>query len=388
MVQFGIKHSVLTIRIGEKMKKKPVLVWFIFGVSLIGYIAVLLMSIQTNDIDQEEKMFHDWYDSYVLKNKYGSFVNTSNIKKSPIALSEGQGYGLVITVLAGEKGYANEEQFNELLTYYDHFKVSEMNSLMKWKQEIINGKWQSVDNNNATDGDLDIAYALFKAAEVWPNSKINYQKKALTILDSIKKHNYNEKTKVLTVGNWATNSKFYANLFRPSDVMPLYFDLFFEKTDDLFWSKIKKNSLELLTELSEDSQSGLIPDFAWIGKNGIKPAKSKDVTAETDGDYGYNSLRIPLRLAKSEDEKAKEVTYKLLTFFANQDQVKSGYSLEGKPLTDYPSVSYSAPLLLASENQSEFSGVFSDASWVMYEPITGENYYGDSLKILAVLQLK
>lgn len=370
------------------MKRKPLVVWFVLGLSLVGYSIMLLMSIKSNDVEQEKQAFNDWYQAYVLKNKYGAFVNTSDNKKHPIALSEGQGYGLVITALAGEKGYATEKQFRDLFNYYHHFKISETSHLMSWKQEVKKKKWQSVDSNNATDGDLDIAYALLKAAKVWPNSKIDYHEQALNILTSIKKENYNEQTQVLTVGNWASTSKFYANLFRPSDVMPLYFETFFEETKDPFWQEVNKNSLDLLVELSEKNEEGLIPDFAWINNDGVKAAAPKDVTAEMDGDYGYNALRIPLRLAKTKDEKAMQINHKLLTFFSNQEQVKAGYSLKGEPLVDYPSISYSAPLLLASDQDSDFSGVFSDATWIMYEPITGDNYYGDSLKVLAVLQLQ
>lgn len=37
---------------------------------------------------------------------------------------------------------------------------------MKWKQEKTDKGWESVDDNNATDGDLDICYALIQAEEI------------------------------------------------------------------------------------------------------------------------------------------------------------------------------------------------------------------------------
>ena len=66
----------------------------------------------------------------------GAFVNTGT-KEDPIALSESQGYGMLITVLAAQKGYIKEDQFMRLFHYYQANRISKTNTLMKWKQEKI-----------------------------------------------------------------------------------------------------------------------------------------------------------------------------------------------------------------------------------------------------------
>ncbi|MEG0732936.1 MAG: glycosyl hydrolase family 8 [Vagococcus sp.] len=370
------------------MKKKPLVIWSILTGVILIYVVMVLVSIQSNNDKLQKEIFQDWYDSYVQKNSQGAFVNTSNDGSRPIALSESQGYGMLTMVMAAKKGYIEEKEFIPFVTYYENHQLSEDNYLMNWKQESIKGKWQNYDKNSATDGDLDVAYALIQASEIWPTSTINYEEKAVHLLKSIKDYTYNEKTKVLTVGNWATLSKEYWNLFRPSDVVPTHFDKFYNVTKDNFWQEVKENSLTYLTQLSSQNEFGLIPDFAWIESNDIVPAASKDVATKDDGNYGYNSLRLPFRLAHSKDEKAKKVNEKLLTFLADQEQVKAGYTLSGKALADYPSISYSAPILLATSEEKKFSGLYADARWIMHEKVLGKDYYGDTLKVLSVLQLE
>lgn len=388
MGQSGIRHNGLVIDRRRKMKKKPFFIWSLLTIAIFIYIGILLISIDSNNLKQEEEIFKEWYKYYVKQTPEGTFVNTSNDNQKPIALSESQGYGMLITILAAEKGYAKEADFKPFVTYYEHYQLSETNYLMEWKQEKKEEKWQSHDNNSATDGDLDIAYALFKASELWPNSKENYEEKALKLITSIQQETYNPKTKVLSVGNWATDSKVYWNLFRPSDVMPTYFEYFYKKTKDEFWLDLNEASLVLLEELSTDNQYGLLPDFAWIGKEKVTPAKANDIATDNDGDYAYNALRIPLRLTGSRNKSAERVNQKLLTFFSKEGQVRAGYNLKGEVLKDYPSVSYSAPLLLATQDVDEFSGLYAESRWIMYESINGTNYYGDSLKAIAVLQMK
>ena len=73
---------------------------------------------------------------------------------------------------------------------------------MSWKQVIKNGS-ETVKKQNATDGDLYIAYSLIEASKQWPDKAQEYQEQAKKILEDILRYNYNKETGVLTVGNWA-----------------------------------------------------------------------------------------------------------------------------------------------------------------------------------------
>lgn len=178
---------------------------------------------------------------------------------------------MLITILAAQKGYIKEAQFMRLFHYYRSFRISEENTLMKWKQEKTDKGWKSVDDNNATDGDLDIAYALIQAEKIWPDSIEHYGDAAQKLLESIKNNNYSEKTGLLTVGNWATVDPKAETLIRFSDMMPTYYKAFADFTNDPFWTKLEENATKALTQMSQETPTGLLPDFAWVGANSITP---------------------------------------------------------------------------------------------------------------------
>ena len=64
---------------------------------------------------------------------------------------------MLISVLRKEKG-----DFDGLLAFYKEF-INPTYGLMKWQVRSDNGKLWTSDDNSATDGDMDAAYALFKA---------------------------------------------------------------------------------------------------------------------------------------------------------------------------------------------------------------------------------
>lgn len=49
------------------------------------------------------KLYHSWQSHYVKSFNEGTFVNGSDEKDSQVALSESQGYGMLITMLAAKK---------------------------------------------------------------------------------------------------------------------------------------------------------------------------------------------------------------------------------------------------------------------------------------------
>ena len=139
---------------------------------------------------------------------------------------------------------------------------------------------------NATDGDLDIAYALIEASKQWPNSQTDYKAAAKKLLSGIKARNYNSTNHLLTVGDWATKDSAYYNLIRPSDIVPSYFDTFATFSGDNFWRTLKESSVKTLENLSNQHKTGLLPDFAWVEKDTATPAKKNQIAGANDGNYG------------------------------------------------------------------------------------------------------
>lgn len=353
---------------------------------IISYVGLVFYSIGSNKKAMQKDNYWAWYRAYITQGEYGTFVNTGS-EEHPIALSESQGYGMLITILAAEKGYIKEDQFIRLFHYYKANRISEQIPLMKWRQEKTNGIWGDSDQNNATDGDLDIAYALIQAEKQWPHSTEHYGRAARKLLDAIKTYNYSQTTGLLTVGNWASVDRRAEKMIRPSDIIPSYFDTFAAYTHDAFWTTLSNNAISALEKMSQQTASGLLPDFAWVQGNDIIPAKPYEVANQNDGNYAYNAARIPLRLADSENPRVRSVLDKMLGFLQKQPVVYAGYTLKGEPLVRNQSDSFSAPLLYASEDKKEFSNLYASQRWIYDTLVTGDNYYGETLKTLVLLQL-
>ena len=72
---------------------------------------------------------------------------------------------MLISVLRKE-----EADFKGLLLFYKDF-INSQYGLMQWQVLSVNGTLVPRDGNSATDGDMDVAYALLKAGAslVWLN---------------------------------------------------------------------------------------------------------------------------------------------------------------------------------------------------------------------------
>ena len=363
------------------------LVKYLFTVLiLVSYIGLVLFSISSNKEALQKNSYWDWYRNYVSQSSKGTFVNTGT-QEDPVALSESQGYGMLITLLAAQKGYTKEDQFMRLFHYYKANRISEQNTLMKWQQKKSPNGWSSVDQNNATDGDLDIAYALIQADKLWPDSFEQYGLAAQQLLASIKAHNYSEKTGLLTVGNWATVDSKAETMIRTSDMIPHYFETFAAYTKDPFWTKWEAHTTKALTQMSQQTSTGLLPDFAWVTASSITPLKPNEIAGKNDGDYAYNAARVPLRLADSDKPEVKKTLDKMLMFFEKQPVIYGGYTLKGKPLVKNQSNSFSAPILYATKGDKNFSNLYASQRWIFNYAIVGKDYYGDTLKVLVLLKL-
>lgn len=88
----------------------------------------------------------------------GRIVDTGN---GGISHSEGQGYGMVLAEAAGDRG-----SFERLWAWTDSHLARKDMRLFSWRYDP-NATPAVTDTNNATDGDLLIAWALLRAADRW-----------------------------------------------------------------------------------------------------------------------------------------------------------------------------------------------------------------------------
>jgi endoglucanase len=190
-------------------------------------------------------------------------------------VSEGIGYGMLLTVAHGER-----PQFDGLWNYY---KAHSSGGLMGWKTNGCNGG--VTDPNSASDGDLDAAMALIQAVCKWGG---NYLTEATTLIAAIKSKETIEGgenfLKPASSGLDSCQNVSYA--------APAYYRVFAKKKPDqaAFWNKLASDAYVQLSRTDNDS-TGLVPN--WSNMSGGAGCGGKP-----DGDrYGYDAARTPWRVA-------------------------------------------------------------------------------------------
>ncbi|MFT8882756.1 MAG: glycosyl hydrolase family 8 [Liquorilactobacillus hordei] len=366
--------------------KKRILSYTFFAVVILAVSVTLLVIRQKSPRELQVSIYNQWNELFVheVSGKKKAFINTKGTKKGNVSLSEAQGYGMLIaTEQTHTDSNKSQETFDKLDAYYLSNRDAGTN-LMSWKQVIShNGKRIKKYHNNATDGDLYIAYSLIRAAKKWPQKAPYYKKQAKAILEDILKYNYNSSTGSLMVGNWAKGTK-YANLLRTSDVLPAQFEEFYHFTGDKVWLSIKDKMLSNLVELSKKHKTGLIPDMAWIKKDGsVISVGKKSHFGKYNRYYYYNACRLPYNLSQSNDSKSRLVLRKMMKFFMSREYIAGGYTLSGQQLSNYQSASFGAPIFYAAKDSKEYNKLTQLEKYIFMQKLEVNNYYQSALVTLA-----
>ncbi|MCM6800084.1 glycosyl hydrolase family 8 [Levilactobacillus brevis] len=335
--------------------------------------------------------YKQWQKAYVA-GKSQKYVKANNGQGATTAFSEGQGYGMLAAVLAAKKGANTRTTFNQLYKYYRAHRISSSLPLMQWKQTKRAGKMTSVgsEKNSATDGDLDIAYALILADKKWGSKQVNYKQAAKKLLAAIKAKEINPTTALPTMGNWATSSYDRSKL-RTSDLLTGYFKTFAKYTKDKRWTTVAKRSQIAVKKLSARHKTGLFPDFIYATGSGIKLKAVKPYAIEsgTDNQYGYNACRVPWRLAQtykmSKDAVTKRALTKQLTFFNKKKKVTAVYTLGGKAVNQYVNTAFTAPVNFGARTLKKTT-LKTKTAKQLPKSIEKKNYYSATIQVLTALQ--
>ncbi|RRK10280.1 endoglucanase [Lactiplantibacillus garii] len=299
-----------------------------------------------------------WQRMYLRGDRRAKFVVTSDHEEHTQTLSEAQGYGMLIAVLAAQQGLGKQKTFDQLTRYYLDHRLGADNPLMAWRQrENRDGRMVSTgsEKSSATDGDLDIAYALILADEQWGSGgKLNYGQLARTLIAAIAQREINPVTRLPRVGDWATDAQ-TNDLVRSSDLITAYYRKFARYTRDGSWTQVAQNSQAVLKGLSGQHQTGLMADFVTVrgGDLQLGTVKPKQVDSEYDDRYGFNACRVPWRVAYDYQLNHSKVSYdvvtKMLGFFKHCKRQGTVHSLAGKPLEKYNSAAFTTPIAYAAE---------------------------------------
>lgn len=315
-----------------------------------------------------------------------------------IAVSEGQGYGMIITALMAGYDSNAKTYFDGLYWYYKDHPSQNHPALMAWKQ-VTGCVTPTDENGSATDGDMDIAYALLLADVQWGSAgAINYRQEALNVIQAIMAQEINPSTWSILLGDWvepAEPAYYYGT--RTSDFMFNHLRAYQTASGDAHWDQVLTTTYNLIhaMQTTYSPNTGLLPDFIQNLNSTPQPAAPSYLEGPYDGHYDYNACRDPWRIGVeyllSADLRAKAAADAINIWIRNKTgnnpaNIHAGYYLNGTDLpdNDYTTMAFVAPLgvgaMVDSSNQAWLNSVWN---LVVSQPLEG--YYEDTLKLLAML---
>ncbi|WP_457089947.1 glycosyl hydrolase family 8 [Microvirga sp. P5_D2] len=216
----------------------------------------------------------------------GRVVDNAN---GNISHSEGQGYGLLLALAANDRVTFEKIwnfTFTELLIRDD--------GLASWKWDPA-AKPRVSDKNNATDGDILIAYALAKAGAAWQDSR--YTTAAQKLARAIGKSTFGREGSTVFLLPGAEGFRAEDRPDGPVVNISYWvfeaFPVLAGLAPEYQWNRVWQEGVILL----QQATSGRIRLPAdWLS------IQSRMQTKPADGfppEFGYNSLRIPLYLLRA-----------------------------------------------------------------------------------------
>jgi endoglucanase len=362
----------------------------------------ILPSHQTQPaLDQAVRAFYDaWKDAYLLSRcGAGRYVVETRVGPGNLTVSEGHGYGMMIAVLMAGHDPDAQRIFDGMFAYFREHPTAFHDHLMSWNQKRSCAN--AAGNDSASDGDLDIAFALLLADKQWGScGAVDYLAEAEAVIADIEAGELDTTGQYVLLGDWVTpSSGAYYAATRSSDFMPDHFRSFAAATSDPTWTAALDQGYEVFdaVQASHSPSTGLLPDFILDPLGTPAPAGADFLEDAGDGSYDYNACRDPWRVATdflvSGETRAKDVVAPITAFIRtatgnDPSQIRSGYQLGGAPSpgTDYLSMAFVAPLGVAAMVDAANQAWLNDV-WdlVVATPADAEGYYENTLKLLSMI---
>ena len=287
----------------------------------------------------------------------GRVIDNANQR---ISHSEGQGYAMLMAVF-----FDDRETFIRLWDWTRQNLTVPETVLLAWK-------WQprpphTPDKNNATDGDILIAWALLRASKRWDNS--GYLNDSTKIIRHIAETQVRivDGDTIILPGNHGFETP-ESTIVNPSYwIFPAFkeFTIYNE-----VWNKLIMSGHSIL----DKNQYGkpLLPsDWLEFSNGEWKPARKFETI------FGYSNYRIPLYLSWAGQKHP--INKKYLKWLSDEDtawvDIKSGRK-----------ASYRAPVGAYAISELVRSTLYKSSNAPkkgIKKQVRGENYYSDSLTLLS-----
>ncbi len=296
---------------------------------------------------EAQNTYNKWKELYLVECNRGYRVKCETPDETRV---EAIGFGTILTAYFGDK-----KEFDGLYNFYKSKRTDAANNMMAWNVSCdgIN------DPGSATDGDIDVAFALIVAYNQWGG---DYLKEATAIIQVIKNSvvttcdgllalapGYSKESEIgpMWGGCSLTDIQYYT---------PAFFRIFASVSGDNDWNKLADDTYTILNAAAHP-KTGLVPD--WQSVNGIPGGNSDRVSY-----FRYDACRVPWRIALdylwNGNEQAHEWCTKISNWAYNvgAENIMDGYNLDGTPVGKYHNSAFVGGLAVSAMCNSQ---VIADA---------------------------
>jgi endoglucanase len=368
-----------------------------FGSHPFAYPAGSILPTGARDtLDAAVKKFYDhWKASYLVRGCGGYYVRTGGGTgaQAAITVSEGHGYGMMVSALMAGHDPEAQAIFDGLVQVFRQFPSNINGALMSW---AIGPDCRPIEGpDSATDGDLDVGFALLLANRQWGSSgAVNYFAEARKVVGAIGQSEVNPQTRLPMLGDWATGEMFYYAT-RPSDFMPDHFRAFAATAGATSFATSVDRVYETTLRLQSGAgaSTGLLPDFAVETHKVVVPAPPGFLEGSRDGDYSFNACRVPWRFGTdfitSGDARAKMVLTPINNWIKSKTAgdpkgIAEGYRLDGTALGGGANGAFVAPFAVGAMVDAS-NQAWLDSLWRWMVEAPPGDYYADSIRLLSMI---
>lgn len=389
----------------------------ILASTVLQGVAPFAVSADNTQLSQDTINFYNqWKEKYLVQDNYVTdetqyYVYYSEEKfqgnaSVAVTVSEAHGYGMLITASMAEYDENAKEYFDGMYRYFKAHPSDIGANLMSWQQcdngkELIDGAEEGAMTggfcDSATDGDMDIAYSLLMADKIWgSDGDIDYYSEAVAVIDDIMKYDVNHEYWTLTLGDWVSEcdrTENYYSATRCSDFIVQYLPVFAEVSGNDDWLKVYDTTYSIINSIVDEYKTGILPDFVIRNADGkYIPAPADFLESENDGNYYYNSCRVPWRISMdyliNDNENALAFANAINNFMADSTngdpwEVMAGYTPTGTAIEDYNDLCFVAPLLISAKCSEDTQ--WHDAVREVVLDYGDDVYYGDTIKMLCLI---
>jgi endoglucanase len=301
----------------------------------------------------------------------GRVVDTGN---GLISHSEGQGYGLLLAVAARDR-----DAFDRIWGWTRANLMVRGDELMAWRWEP--GKRPAVaDMNNASDGDILVAWALSEADMAWNDNsyRITARRIAVDIGSKLILPATAHGSLLLpAISGFAAEDRSDGPVVNLSYWVFPALDRLAAVAPEFDWSGLSSNGRDLLQK-SRFGTQGLPVEWTALGAADPRPA------AGFAANFAYNAIRIPLYLAWSSAGGGNELA-PFLALWAKRSArgLPVVDTAGGRQIASLDEKGYAAiaDLAACAANGTKLPATFADVN-------ISENYYPATLHLLAQIAVQ